>query len=236
MATANVAPIDGRREPLREEYVWTPDRRTHNFESSPTRVCTMSMRNLAATLALAALPQLAAAQSTNATPAPAAAPAATAAPAPVANPVSTAFRADAASVGKNLTAAADDMPADRYGFKPTPAQMSFADIMVHLAQGNDLLCSKIGGVAAPTRTKVDAKATKEALVARLKETFAFCDQALASLDDSKLGDQMQLFGPKMRTRAEAVIITTGDWADHYSQVAIYMRLNNLLPPTAKKAM
>ena len=203
----------------------------------------MSMRILAASVAVVAFPQLAAAQSTNATPAtPATAPVAataatpTTAPAPVANPVSTAFRADAASVGKNLMAAADDMPADRYGFKPTPAQMSFADIMVHLAQGNDLLCSKIGSVAAPTRTKVEAKATKEALVARLKETFAFCDQALASLDDSKLGDQMQLFGPKMRTRAEAVIITTGDWADHYSQVAIYMRLNNLLPPTAKKAM
>ncbi len=28
-------------------------------------------------------------------------------------------------------------------------------------------------------------------------------------------------------------ITTGDWADHYSQVAIYLRLNGLLPPTAK---
>lgn len=196
----------------------------------------MSLRLLAAALAVATIPQLAPAQSTTATPAPAATPAPTTAPAPVANPVSTAFRADAASVGKNLMAAADDMPADRYGFRPTAAQMSFADIMVHLAQGNDLLCSKIGGVTAPTRTKVDAKATKEALVSRLKETFAFCDQALANLDDSRLGDQIQLFGPRMRTRAEAVIITTGDWADHYSQVAIYMRLNKLLPPTAKKAM
>jgi hypothetical protein len=29
-------------------------------------------------------------------------------------------------------------------------------------------------------------------------------------------------------------VATGDWADHYSQSAIYLRLNNLLPPTAKK--
>jgi len=41
----------------------------------------------------------------------------------------------------------------------------------------------------------------------LKETFAFC---------------------------EAALITADDWADHYSQVAIYMRLNGLLPPTAKR--
>jgi uncharacterized damage-inducible protein DinB len=188
----------------------------------------MSMRTLAATLVVALAPQLAAAQATTA----AAAPAQPAAP--VANPVATAFRADAAKVGKNLMDAANDMPADRYGFKPTAAQMSFGDIVVHLAQGNDFLCGKIGGMAAPTRTKVPATAGKDALVARLKETFDFCDQALANLDDSKLGEQMALFGPRQYTRAETMFITTGDWADHYSQAAIYMRLNNLVPPTAKK--
>jgi uncharacterized damage-inducible protein DinB len=193
----------------------------------------MSIRILAATFVVAIAPQLAAAQASTATaPAqPAAQPAA-----PVANPVATAFRTGASKAGKNLMDAASDMPADRYGFKPTAAQMSFADIMVHLAQGNDFLCGKIAGVAAPTRTKVAAAAGKDALVARLKETFAFCDQALANLDDSKLGEQMQLFGPRQYTRAETMFITTGDWADHYSQVAVYMRLNNLVPPTAKKAM
>jgi uncharacterized damage-inducible protein DinB len=191
----------------------------------------MSMRILAATLAVAIAPQLAAAQAatTTAPAQPAAQPAA-----PVANPVSTAFRDGATKAGKNLMDAAADMPADRYGFKPTAAQMSFADIMVHLAQGNDFLCGKVSGVAAPTRTKVAATAGKDALVARLRETFAFCDQALASLDDSKLGEQMSLFGPRQYTRAETMFITIGDWADHYSQVAIYMRLNNLVPPTAKK--
>lgn len=191
----------------------------------------MSMRILAATITVAIVPHLASAQDTTAA---ARVQVSAQTTAQVANPVATAFRADAANVGKNLMAAAADMPADRYGFKPTAAQMSFADIMTHLAQGNDFLCGKIGGVTPPTRTKLAAKANKDALVARLKETFAFCDQALANLDDSKLGEQMQLFGPKPRTRAEAMFITTGDWADHYSQVAIYMRLNNLLPPTAKK--
>ncbi|HWE41098.1 MAG TPA: DinB family protein [Gemmatimonadaceae bacterium] len=187
----------------------------------------MCTRILAATIAVAIIPRLAAAQDSAAV---------RAAAAPVANPVSAAFKADAQNAGKNLMAAADDMPADRYGFKPTAAQMSFADIVAHLAQGNDLLCGKIGGVTAPTRTKLPARATKDALVARLKETFAFCDQALANLDDSRLAEQFPVFGPKLRTRAETMFITTADWADHYSQVAIYMRLNGLLPPTAKKPM
>jgi uncharacterized damage-inducible protein DinB len=188
----------------------------------------MQIRVLAATLAVALIPQLASAQSGTA-----AAPADTTMHA-VANPVATAFRDDAAKWGKNLTAAAEAMPEDRYGFKPTAAQMSFRDIVNHLSQGNDFLCGKIGGMTAPTRAKVAAKAKKAELVARLKETFAFCDQALANLDDSKLGEQMTLFGPTMYTRAATMTITTGDWADHYSQAAIYMRLNGQLPPTAKK--
>jgi hypothetical protein len=150
-----------------------------------------------------------------------------------ANPVAQAFRDEAVSAGKNLMAAADEFPAAKYDYKPTPAQMSFGDIVVHLSQGNDYLCGTIGGMKAPTRTKVATTAGKDALVARLKETFAFCDQALAGLDDSKLGESVPMFGRTM-TRAAAMTLTTADWADHYSQSAIYMRLNGLLPPTAKK--
>ena len=164
-----------------------------------------------ATLALVALPGLVAAQS----------------------PLATAFRNNAKDIGKNLMAAAELMPADKFNFKPTPAQMSWADIVVHLSGGNDYLCGTISGKKAPTRTKVAATDSKEVLVARLKETFAFCDGALAGLDDSKLSEQVPMFGGPV-TRAAAELITTGDWADHYSQMAIYLRLNGLLPPTAKK--
>jgi hypothetical protein len=157
-----------------------------------------------------------------------------AASAQAANPVAQAFRDEAASSAKNLTAAAEDFPAAKYGYKPTKPQMSFGDIVVHLSEGNDYLCGKIGGVTAPTRAKITSAAKKDDLVARLKETFAFCNTALASLDDSKLGEMMPLFGPQPVSRAKVMTITTADWADHYSQSAIYMRLNGMLPPTAKK--
>lgn len=150
-----------------------------------------------------------------------------------ANPVATAFRDNVKEEGKNLMAAADDFPADKYGFKPTPAQMSFGDVVVHLIQGNDYLCGSIGGMKAPTRTKVASTDAKDVLVARLKETFAFCDQALAGLDDSKLSESLPFFGRNM-SRAAIMTLTTADFADHYSQAAIYLRLNGLLPPTAKK--
>jgi uncharacterized damage-inducible protein DinB len=185
----------------------------------------MSTRTVVAALAALAaavlpqLPQLAAAQ---------------ASPAGSASPVSGAFRESTREFAKNLTAAAETMPADKYGFKPTPAQMSFGDVVVHLTQGNDYLCGAIGGKQAPQRAKVAATDAKDALVARLKETFAFCEDALASLDDTKLAEAIPFFGGKTMTRAAIMNLTTGDFADHYSQVAIYMRLNGELPPTAKK--
>ena len=149
-------------------------------------------------------------------------------------PVAEAFRDNAKEVGKNLMAASELMPADKYGFKPTPAQMSYGDIMVHLAQGNDFLCGAIGGMKAPTRAKVTVAEGKEALVKRLKETFHFCEEALEHLNDAKLAEQLPMFGGKMMSRAAVETLTVGDWADHYSQTAIYLRLNGLLPPTAKK--
>ena len=174
----------------------------------------MRIRILAMTTALAALPHLAAAQDA---------------------PVSQAFRDQASSASKNLIAAATEMPAEKYSYKPTPAQMSFGDIVAHLVEGNDYLCGVIGGAKAPARAKVTGASSKDALIGELKDSFAFCDQAFAKIDDSKLAEQLPFFGGKTRSRANIMFVTVGDWADHYSQSAIYLRLNNLLPPTAKKA-
>jgi uncharacterized damage-inducible protein DinB len=151
-----------------------------------------------------------------------------------ANPVSDAFRDYAKQSATNLIAAAEEFPADKYSYKPTPTQMSVGDIVVHLIQGNDYLCGSIGGVQAPTRTKVSTTDTKETLVARLRETFAFCDKALAPVSDANLGEQLPFFGGQKMSRAAVMTVTTGDWADHYSQYANYLRLNGMLPPTAKK--
>jgi hypothetical protein len=148
-------------------------------------------------------------------------------------PVSDAVRSSAARAGSNFIAAAEAMPAARYGFKPTPAQMSFGDVIAHMSAGNDALCSSIGGLAAPKRSDVGAGAPKEKLVARLRETFQFCESALAGVNDSRLGGKVPYFGEREISRAEAMVAAAEEWAGHYSQLAVYLRLNGLLPPTAK---
>jgi hypothetical protein len=128
--------------------------------------------------------------------------------------------------------AADLMPAEKYGFKPTPEMNSFGHVVMHIAQSNNFLCSKISGQAAPEVKLADTDA-KEKLVAALKASFEYCSTALAGVDDSKLGDSLTLFGNRQTSRAGALITLSDDWYDHYGAQAIYLRLNGILPPTAQ---
>src|SRR5207247_4371845 len=151
------------------------------------------------------------------------------------NPVTNGVRAMAQRQTKYIVEAAEEMPADKYGYKPTPAQMSFGDVVAHLIrEGNNYLCSAASGVKQPETGKFAGSDPKDKLVAGLKESFKFCETAAAELQDAALGDSTDFFGGRKATRATAVLITIADWADHYSQMAIYLRLNGLLPPTAKR--
>jgi hypothetical protein len=150
------------------------------------------------------------------------------------NPVATAIRQDEQGRSKNMVAAAEEMPADKYSFKATPEQMTFGHLTLHISGGNYLFCSKIGGVAAPELPKLSETDPKAKLVERMKSSFDFCATALAKLDDSNLGEMLPLFGERKASRAMTILMLAGSWGDHYSLQATYLRLNGHLPPTAKK--
>ena len=150
------------------------------------------------------------------------------------NPVTTVVREILPRQQKNLVAAAEEMPADKYGFKPTPAQMSFAALVLHIADSNNFLCAKVADLAEPKMPAPKETDSKDKLVEALKSSFDFCSSALAKLDDSKLGDTITLHGGHEGPRAFAFFALTNDWADHYGAAAMYLRLNGMLPPTAKK--
>lgn len=151
---------------------------------------------------------------------------------PVANPVSTVLKGQVARFGKNMAAAAEAMPAEKYGFKPAPEMNTFGHVVMHIAQSNYFLCSKISGMAAPD-VKVTDTDGKDKLVAALKGSFEFCATALAGVDDSKLGEPMMLFGKNPSSRAAAMIALSDGWNDHYGAQAVYLRLSGILPPTAQ---
>ena len=149
------------------------------------------------------------------------------------NPVTDVVREIAERRQTNLLAAVDEMPADKFGWSPTPAQQTFGHLVVHMTMSNIELCSKAASMPPPPM-KPMPETDKDRLQAGLTKSFMFCQAALKNVDDSKLGDSIELYGGKQATVAFALIALTNDWADHYSAAAMYLRLNGLLPPTAQK--
>jgi len=167
-----------------------------------------------------------------ATPAAQAAPAAAPA-APVKDPVSTSLRTLLPGRQKNTLGAIEAMPADKFGYKPTPDQMSFAHLVVHIIEFNNGICAKAADVPAPKVEELKETDSKDKLLAGAKASFDFCSEALGKMDDSKLGDSIELFGGHQGPRAMAALITASGWADHYATAAMYLRLNGVLPPSAQ---
>ena len=116
------------------------------------------------------------------------------APAPTKNPVSSALRDILPGRQKNTIAAVEAMPADKFSYKPTADQMTFGHLVAHMVEANNLLCSKAAAVPAPKVEEAKETDAKDKLVAALKASFDFCADALAKMDDSKLGETTEGFG------------------------------------------
>ena len=149
------------------------------------------------------------------------------------NPVTVTAQRLLARYSKILVATAEEMPSDNYSYRPTPQQMTFGESIAHLAEVNNFSCSKFSDIPMPEGPKVSKNDPKDKLVAALKASFDYCTKTLAKMDDSKLGDSITFFGGKPAPRAAAVSELTDDLSDHYGALAVYLRLNGLLPPTAK---
>jgi hypothetical protein len=160
----------------------------------------------------------------------------------LANPVTTAFRGRIMTMHRNIAQAFDSIPASKFDYKPTPAQLTIGYIAQHVANDSYFFCNNFGAMQGTRDAKdtstpdsLRAKWPKEELVTKLKASFAFCAQAIDQLDDAKLKEQFTMtFNGNSRPgfRINMVLGHALDLADHYSQLANYMRLNNILPPTA----
>jgi hypothetical protein len=152
---------------------------------------------------------------------------------PAPNPVSAKLRQILDSYSRDLVATAEEMPADKYSYHPTPEQMTFGKSIDHVAEVNNFVCSKVSGVPGPQTSKL-TDTDKDKLVAELKASMDLCTQAFAKLSDATLGDLVPWFGGRQVPRVSAALEVTNDLIDHYAALAVYLRLNGLLPPTAQR--
>src|SRR6266853_5305842 len=94
------------------------------------------------------------------------------------NPVTTVVKEIVPRQQKNMVAAVEEMPADKFSYKPTPQQMSFAHLVLHMTESNYGLCAKASDMAQPKHEELKDTDGKDKLLAALKSSFDFCNTAL----------------------------------------------------------
>jgi uncharacterized damage-inducible protein DinB len=158
----------------------------------------------------------------------------TAAPAaPTKDPVATSLRLVLQRFQNNTIGAIEAMPADKFSYKPTADQSTFAHLAGHIAESNNFFCSKAADVTAPKVDEPKETDSKDQLLAAVKASFNFCSDAVGKMDDSKLGETVEMFGGRQLPRAAAALGLASSLSDHYAAAAMYLRLNGIVPPSAQ---
>lgn len=138
-------------------------------------------------------------------------------------------------IGRKLTAMAEDFPEDKFDFKPTPAQRSFIEQLLHAAGANYYFINPAEGKKAPEGDpKRDEFKTRADLVAFVQKSFADGAALIQSKGDKGLSDTfVDPFSHQY--------VRVGDYAwgfiehsgEHYGQLVGYYRLSGLVPPESR---
>ena len=137
-----------------------------------------------------------------------------------------------------IVRAAEEFPADKLTWQPTPAVRSWARLIGHIIDDNNGACWAIAGEAqAPPRVDtVDSpespanKLSKDDLVKGLKESVERCNKAFAAVTDANMAERAT--PTSRRSKIGTLIYNTSHTNEHYGNIATYMRLNNLVPPSS----
>ncbi len=149
-----------------------------------------------------------------------------------ANPLSAEVQGRYAQVKGFVIKAAENMPAENYTFKPTPDIRTFARVVNHVTEAQFHGCGALNGSseakAAPPET-----ADKAVIVDALKASFAECDKAFGGLTDANMTEMVQA-GSAKRSRLGIAWGTVSHDNEQYATLALYMRLQGLVPPSSEK--
>jgi len=134
-----------------------------------------------------------------------------------------------------LYGVADAMPEDKFGFKPTPAQQTFGERVLHSASTDISLLMTLGA-KTPTPA-IDMKATAKAgVLAALRQSGEYGTAVLKEFSDQQLAERVAspwFMGPTS-SRQRIVYFLMTHSQDVYGQLAVYLRLNGITPPLSRQ--
>jgi len=148
-----------------------------------------------------------------------------------------------------VRSAAEAMPEEKYSYRPGegkftnekpefgPAEVrTFAQQVKHVACGNFAFAAELDGQTPPAGCDKGgpspAKTRKELLI-YLRDSFAAIRKSLGAIDTKNMFDPIE--GPYAGPNTRLGIATVSLWhaADHYGQMTLYLRENNIVPPASR---
>ena len=139
-------------------------------------------------------------------------------------------------IGRKLIAMAEDFPEDKYDFKPTPAQRSFAEQLLHAANVNYFFTNPVMGKQPPAEEdpKRDQFKSKADIVAFVKKAFSDGAAAIKAKGDKGMSDLIvDPFEHKQYRISDAAYGFIEHSGEHYGQLAVYYRVAGLVPPESR---
>ena len=142
------------------------------------------------------------------------------------NPLTATLSLFRSNMQDKIMKSAKAMPESKYSYRPTKEVRSFAEILNHVTDISNFLCSTMKGEATPPAAA--ARNSKAEIMAALKSSFDYCDGAFSGFTDAHLNDPADFFGH--RTNRMFILTQVGNHdALHYGNLVTYMRLNGLEP-------
>jgi hypothetical protein len=145
-------------------------------------------------------------------------------------------------VEKEVVSAAEAMPDDKFNFAPTQGDFkgvrTFAQQIKHIAAVNYMLGAAILSEKPPvelgSENGPDNITAKADVIKFLNGSFAYLHKSLATISESNVLGQVQSpFGPNKASRLGLATIALAHPFDHYGQMALYLRMNNIVPPASR---
>ncbi len=145
------------------------------------------------------------------------------------------IQADWARTRQLITGIAEAMPEDKYNFKATPAEQTFGERVLHIAQTDGFVLRALGGkTPAPM---INTKATSKAdILAALKQTFDWGEEVIKEFSDAQWNERVMpppFMGPSA-SRIRIVYFDMQHSEDIYGQLVVYLRLNGGTPPASQR--
>jgi len=138
-------------------------------------------------------------------------------------------------IGRKLTAMAEDFPEDKYEFKPTEAQRTFAAQLIHAAASMYYFTDVVNGKKPryADDPKRDELKTKAQVVTFLKKCIEDGRAAIKAKGDKGMMDVIDAGNGQMAPVYDLAYGLIEHSGEHYGQLVVYYRVAGLVPPESR---